>query len=431
MIMKCEPGPFTRLLHESGLLEAIRRREIATLAKGTAAPADPVEDPLVRIVREAILRELRKGRGGSESDEVGRRREHHGPYLGPRGGKYADPELTRSWKEPDSLVRMSATDQKSSDEAGEDDLPPPVFAMRGDMTPVGPVTADMNRTQVERVICSSDVEIVVAFDSKGKQIFRATNNDPWSCEFDTDWIDAEVEDLVHNHPTGSCPSPGDILAQIQVHAKRHRVVVSVDNGNGKVLTRVWVVHCPPGSIEDWMAPLTKAEELARRTASGRAAETAGVRGVRNLERWKRAHPREWVATLNVHMLRNYTALGLTITEEAHESIKEGQPHPAEQQVDFPSHSFADAEASAPGAGSLRGDGCQAPQVARGPSQGGEDGSRGEFEGPLTRLVRSCFRKATPPDPSELPTPLTFTAIFEQLRAQGILPQGGASSRSAR
>ncbi|GMV42862.1 MAG: hypothetical protein AMXMBFR64_45780 [Myxococcales bacterium] len=91
-----EPGPFTRLLHDSGMLDLLTHTE-------GAVPPQPaqIEGPFARLLRELALEKGKgkdDGKGTPYNRHRGRLRREGVVYEGPRGGRYADPERKISLK---------------------------------------------------------------------------------------------------------------------------------------------------------------------------------------------------------------------------------------------------------------------------------------------------------------------------------------------
>lgn len=98
-----EPGPFTRLLHDSGMLDLLTHTE-------GAVPPQPaqIEGPFARLLRELALEKGKgkdDGKGTPYNRHRGRLRREGVVYEGPRGGRYADPERKISLKRDQDEAR--------------------------------------------------------------------------------------------------------------------------------------------------------------------------------------------------------------------------------------------------------------------------------------------------------------------------------------
>jgi hypothetical protein len=238
-----------------------------------------------------------------------------GPYIGPRGGKWANPELTISWKEhkarqhataalaggsfnqghwqprpasewedEEAKLRAKLTEARTSGLPRWMELSTPYY--RPDWPLSGPVQPEMDLKVAEVAIGAETLEHAVAFDGQGRQLFRATSDQRGYVRFNEKQIAAFRADgnaiLSHNHPTSMSFSAEDIHLMVASNLKEIRAVGK--NGTVYSATR------PKGGWKqvhvDEMAVIAKtvletATDLATREMDAIIYAAGGIPGTEN------------------------------------------------------------------------------------------------------------------------------------------------------
>ena len=246
-----------------------------------------------------------------------------GPFIGPRGGKWADPELTIPWKarkgrqpaapaESEQRPRaMPAEEPKTAQmQALLEEIRKPGlrrWKMLSSPDYQGPVQFSMSQDEAEGAIASEPLEHAVAFGSKGTQLFRASSNERKFVAFDPSQIAEMRIDggavLTHNHPSGSCFSVDDIALMLVSNMKEMRAVAP--DGTTYILTRPedgWTQKHADGLVSECSMAAQDAFRAATRRmdaiilAAGGIPGTTGAKGYSD-EVWHEIFRQEHEATL--------------------------------------------------------------------------------------------------------------------------------------
>ena len=267
----------------------------------------------VRMPEEFADYEKRKGAYLKEG--MNKAMPQAGPYIGPRGGKWANPELTISWKEhkarqhataalaggsfnqghwqprpasewedEEAKLRAKLTEARTSGLPRWMELSTPYY--RPDRPLSGPVQPEMDLKVAEVAIGAETLEYAVAFDGQGRQLFRASSDQRGYVRFNEKQIAAFRADgnaiLSHNHPTSMSFSAEDIHLMVASNLKEIRAVGK--NGTVYSATR------PKGGWKqvhvDEMAVIAKtvletATDLATREMDAIIYAAGGIPGTEN------------------------------------------------------------------------------------------------------------------------------------------------------
>ncbi|MFA4944462.1 MAG: hypothetical protein WC789_07150 [Lentisphaeria bacterium] len=198
------------------------------------APAGPTAEEQPGLwgldARPDGLEELEKA-GGKPPVHAG------GPYIGPRGGKWADPQHTIPW-DPAQHVQTSIFDFQ----------PPPGTVSRADRVGKGPSPLQKALQEIEDQIRSQPVEQVHMLGDDGKALSKSLSGTRDNCRVMPEVLKSLREHgnatVTHNHPSGGFFSPEDIFLAVHWNLKEIRATTP-DGG-------VFVLQRPEGG---WGVPL--------------------------------------------------------------------------------------------------------------------------------------------------------------------------------
>jgi ppGpp synthetase/RelA/SpoT-type nucleotidyltranferase/predicted ABC-type ATPase len=105
MIRKSGPRQMTRIFREYTKAASLNRTDQMSLAGPALTPAQVLTFSIEaagkrdKAEAEAKAQAKAKAKAGTEQEGLFKAQPQAGPFIGPKGGKYADPELTISWRE--------------------------------------------------------------------------------------------------------------------------------------------------------------------------------------------------------------------------------------------------------------------------------------------------------------------------------------------